>query len=521
MEVWRVLDTGLLTGAENITLDRVILDARAEGVIHNTFRFLRFNPPVALVGYHQSVEQEIRISYCLENNIDINRRITGGGAIYFSPEHLGWEVFATLDGVRFPYKVELLYRRLCNAAVKGLRKLGLKARFRPKNDIEIGHRKISGTGGTSTGGAFMFQGTLLVDLDVDKMLRALKVPVKKLSDKEVESLKERVTTIKWELGYTPSYEEIKKAILEGFSEEFQIKFVEGEITDFERTEFLSKLPYFSSNEWVYGIRPSGNQDNSLFTVRKTPGGLVKLALSVDVELNLITSAFITGDFFAYPPGIIYDLESSLKHIPLKLEEVSKALLNMRRREFQIPGVKINDFKLLFKEAIQRIKYTRYGLTLNEVNNLFFVNKDLDYFMVNGVDSLLLPYCSKLVGCDYRHREGCTLCGLCTVGDGYKLASKYNLKPFTIVNYEHLEEKLKELDETGSKGYIGCCCEPFYEKHQPDFEKFRTPGLLINIEQTTCYDLGLEKEAYKGRFESQTALNTSLLEKMLYLIFKHR
>ncbi len=519
METWRVVDTGLLTGAENITLDRVILDARAEGLIPNTFRFLRFNPPVALVGYHQSVEQEIRISYCNENNIDINRRITGGGAIYFSPEHLGWELFATLDGDRFPYKVDLLYRKLCTAAVKGLRKLGLKARFRPKNDIEIGHRKISGTGGTSSGGAFMFQGTLLVDLDVNRMLRALKVPVKKLSDKEIDSLKERVTTIKWELGYIPSYNEIKKAILEGFSEEFQIQFEEQELTEFERREFLRKLPYFKSREWIYGIRSAGNQDNAVFTLKKTPGGLVRLALSVDVELNSITSAFITGDFFAYPPGIIYDLEAGLKHIPLDMREINRILLKISRREFQIPGVKISDFKLLFKEAVERVKYTRYGLTLSEINNLFLVNEKLDYFLTKGVDTLLLPYCSKLVGCEYRHKEGCTLCGLCTVGDGYKLALKYNLKPFTIVNYEHLEEKLAELDEAGSKGYIGCCCEQFYEKHQPDFEKFKTPGLLINIEQTTCYDLGLEKEAYKGRFESQTSLNTPLLEKMLYLIFK--
>ncbi|MEM2906783.1 MAG: lipoate protein ligase C-terminal domain-containing protein, partial [Candidatus Odinarchaeota archaeon] len=412
METWRVVDTGLLTGAENITYDRVILDARAEGLVPNTFRFLRFNPPVALVGYHQSIEQEIRISYCIENNIDINRRITGGGAIYFSPEHLGWEVFAQLDGDRFPYKVDLLYKRLCNAAVKGLRKLGLNARFRPKNDIEIGHRKISGTGGTSNGGAFMFQGTLLVDLDINKMLRALRVPVKKLSDKEIDSLKDRVTTIKWELGYTPSYAQIKEAILEGFSEEFKIVFEEQDLTEFERKEFLDKLPYFNSKDWVYGIRSAGSLENSLFTLRKTPGGLVKLALSVDVELNSITSAFITGDFFAYPPGVIYDFEAGLKHIHLDMKEINNVLKKLGARDFQIPGVKLNDFRSLFQEAVERVKYTRYGLTLSEINNIFLVNRKLDYFIDHGVDTLLLPYCSKLLSCKFRHSEGCTICDQC-------------------------------------------------------------------------------------------------------------
>ena len=45
-----------------------------------------------------------------------------------------------------------------------------------RNDIEIDGRKISGTGGTESGIAFMFQGTMLVDFDVETMLRALRIP---------------------------------------------------------------------------------------------------------------------------------------------------------------------------------------------------------------------------------------------------------------------------------------------------------------------------------------------------------
>ena len=64
-------------------------------------------------------------------------------------------------------------------------------------------RKISGTGGTELSGAILFQGTVLVDFDVDEMLRALRIPTEKLQDKEIESVKERVTCLKWELGRTP------------------------------------------------------------------------------------------------------------------------------------------------------------------------------------------------------------------------------------------------------------------------------------------------------------------------------
>ncbi|HEY5608460.1 MAG TPA: hypothetical protein VIM38_09005, partial [Alphaproteobacteria bacterium] len=36
--------------------------------------------------------------------------------------------------------------------------------------------------------------------------------------------------------------------------------------------------------------------------------------------------------------------------------------------------------------------------------------------------LLLPYCAKLVRCKWRRRNGCTECGLCEVGDAYRLAA---------------------------------------------------------------------------------------------------
>ena len=49
-------------------------------------------------------------------------------------------------------------------------------------------RKISGTGGTELSGAILFQGTILVDFDVDEMLRALRIPTEKLQDKEIESV---------------------------------------------------------------------------------------------------------------------------------------------------------------------------------------------------------------------------------------------------------------------------------------------------------------------------------------------
>jgi lipoate-protein ligase A len=114
---------------------------------------------------------------------------------------------------RFLRPAESLYELLCQGAIRGLEKLGVRAAFRPKNDIEVNGRKISGTGGTSMDGAFLFQGTLLVDFDVDTMLRALRIPTEKLKDKEIASVRERVTCLAWELGAPPPLPQIKAALV--------------------------------------------------------------------------------------------------------------------------------------------------------------------------------------------------------------------------------------------------------------------------------------------------------------------
>ncbi len=53
----RIIDTGILTGAENMAWDETLLTARARGIIPDTLRYLRFSPPATLVGYHQAVSE--------------------------------------------------------------------------------------------------------------------------------------------------------------------------------------------------------------------------------------------------------------------------------------------------------------------------------------------------------------------------------------------------------------------------------------------------------------------------------
>ncbi|MBW2205111.1 MAG: DUF116 domain-containing protein, partial [Deltaproteobacteria bacterium] len=501
METWRLLDTGKRSAAENMCLDETILEAKAEGIVPNTLRFLQFRPHACLVGFHQSVEQEIREDYCKRTGIEINRRITGGGAIYFGEDTLGWELIAGKDTAS--RDVPGLYRLLCDAGIQGLRSLGIDASFRPMNDIEVHGRKISGTGGTEARDAFLFQGTLLVDLDIQVMLRALRVPTEKLKDKEIDSLKERMTCLRWELG-------IKSARIGGFSKAFGVKFMSEDLTDWEEKSFHRRLSSFQTPDWINKVRRSLKDDRALYSVYKARGGLIRISLLLDDVHERIKTILITGDFFSYPKRTILDLESRLKNCKCRrLEETIRSFF--RETNPVIPGVTPDDIITAVKEALKKRDLTKLGLSLKEANYIHMVNDAIEQLPDASV--ILLPYCAKLAGCEYRFDKDCISCGGCTVGVAYELARNHNLEPITIVNFEDLQDTLADMKKRGVKSFLGCCCDPFFVKHREDFEKAGMSGMLIDIENTTCYDLDQEDEAKDGAFMGETDLNLEILEKV--------
>ena len=120
MDTWRLIDTGSRSAAENMALDEVLLELKAEKRMPHTLRFLQFSHPTVLVGHHQSVEEEVRLDYCRRKGIEINRRLTGGGALYWGKQELGWEIYISKADPRVPSRIQDLYKRMGEAAALGL-----------------------------------------------------------------------------------------------------------------------------------------------------------------------------------------------------------------------------------------------------------------------------------------------------------------------------------------------------------------------------------------------------------------
>ncbi len=510
-----------MTAAENMALDDTLLELKSDGRTPNTLRFLQFSPRSVLVGYHQSVAEEIRRGYCLREGIEINRRITGGGAIFFDENQLGWEVICdkAFFNVRLP--TQRLFKTLCKPVSTALSMFGIQADFRPRNDIEIDGRKISGTGGTDAKNAFLFQGTMLVDFDVDTMLRALRIPVEKLKAKEIDSIRDRVTCLNWELGHTPALQDIKSAISHGFEKGLGIRLEPGEMTGDERLLFQKKRSYYKSKKWIDAVNPTFQKREAVQSAYKAKAGMIRFTLVVNLPQKRIKDIYITGDFLSFPSRALFDLEAALRGSPLDREHLHDIIRSFFfDKKITIPGMGFHEFVVPLDQALEKVKISAFGLNLEHCNQISVANGSFETVIGKRPSVLLLPYCAKLTDCDLRYHKACRICGEqgCTIGPAWTLGLKDRMKVISITSFEDLWGELQKMKQRGVKAYIGCCCQPFYAKHVEDFRKAGVPGILLDIDNTTCYDLDQAKEAYAGKFESQTRVNLDLLDTVLKAAF---
>lgn len=246
---WRLLPMRIDDAFTAMAIDEAILRLNAIGKSPNSIRFWRWQPSAVSIGYFQSVEREVDLNAAKRYGVDVVRRITGGGAVYHDYDgELTYSVVCRQDDV--PADIIESYRMICDGLVRGFRRLGLKAEFKPVNDVQVNGKKISGSAQTRQWGSVLQHGTILISPDVRRMFELLKVSPEKISDKFIASVYERVTTIERELGQKPTFEEVRDAMSSGFAETFDVELVEGELSR-EELELTAQLrPKYASEEWL-------------------------------------------------------------------------------------------------------------------------------------------------------------------------------------------------------------------------------------------------------------------------------
>lgn len=248
------------------------------------------NEPSIIIGRNQNTLEEINLKYIEENNINIVRRISGGGAVYHDFGNLNFSFITNHD-----VKSLNNFKKFTAPVIKVLNNLGLDAELKGRNDIQVNEKKISGTAQFSTGKRMVSHGTLLLNTDLGEVVNALNVKMSKIQSKGHKSVRSRVANISEFLKEPLNIEEFRHLLLEGLYEESE-PFESYHLTPDEwKAVHQLKEQKYDTWDWNYGRSPKFNMQRS----KRFPIG--EIDLRIFVEKGHITDFKIFGDFFGKEP----------------------------------------------------------------------------------------------------------------------------------------------------------------------------------------------------------------------------
>ncbi|UYW02493.1 lipoate--protein ligase [Flavobacterium agricola] len=303
-------------------------------------RYLPANPPILLfyinkpsiiIGKNQNTIEEINTNYVADNNIQVVRRLSGGGAVYHDEGNLNFSFITENDGKSFSD-----FKKFLNPIVEALAEMGIEAEVKGRNDILINDKKISGNAQFATMGKIFTHGTLLFNSDIDEVVNALKVRKDKIESKGMKSVRSRVANISEFLSETITISEFKQKILTSIFKTSAIN----QIPEYHLTDEDWKKIYeirenrYANWDWNYGKSPISS---SIFS-KRFPSGVIDIHLNL--KQGMIEDIKIYGDFFGI--GEVSDIENMLRNKKYDREELKATLKNVNITHY-FGAITLDDF----------------------------------------------------------------------------------------------------------------------------------------------------------------------------------
>ena len=257
MNNWRLLKLETHNAYTNMAIDESILTAKTKNLVPNTIRFYRWNPSAVSIGKFQNVENEVHLGNCRKYGVDVVRRITGGGAVYHDAEgEITYSVVANKKDLKTE-NINDVYIKFYDGIAEALKILGIEADFNEGNaktcpNLTVKGKKVSGSAQSHKKGIVLQHGTLLIDVNLQKMFTILRVPWATTCMQVVNIAENKITSIQKETERNITIDEVEQALIQGFQKALNIKLTEGKLTTYERelAEKLYKQKY-TTNEWNF------------------------------------------------------------------------------------------------------------------------------------------------------------------------------------------------------------------------------------------------------------------------------
>lgn len=267
--------------AWNLALEEHVLTG-----LTGSFVLLWRNARAVIIGRNQNATEEVDWDYAKERGISVNRRISGGGAVFHDLGNVNYTVIKDQGQNDFSN-----YAEFSGPVLDFLETLGVKAQLSGRNDLTVNGMKISGNAQASKGGRILHHGTLLYNVSVGDLAGVLRPSQAKISSKGIKSVRSRVTNI---IDHLP-----EKLTAEDFMEKLYRHYLAAlpQVEEYRLTEAdraaVDRLAAEKYAKWEWNVGRSPDYDMQK-SARFDFG-------TVDVRLTVaeghIREARIYGDFF--------------------------------------------------------------------------------------------------------------------------------------------------------------------------------------------------------------------------------
>ncbi|MFB4164580.1 biotin/lipoate A/B protein ligase family protein [Alteribacillus sp. JSM 102045] len=273
-EKWYFIDSGNCSPAYNMAMDEMLLNWHSKGEIPPIVRFYGWSPPTLSVGYFQKVHKEIDLEAVHKHGLGFVRRPTGGRGVLHDQE-LTYSVIVSEDHPQMPATVTEAYRVISEGILQGFRYVGLDAYFsvprtkeeenelkNPRSavcfdapswyELVVEGRKIAGSAQTRQKGVILQHGSIILDIDEDKLFDLFKYPSDRVRQRMQNAFKNKAVAIN-ELKSTPvTLQEVSDAFHKGFADGLNVNWEPYQLNDKEESEVweLAKTKY-ELEEWNF------------------------------------------------------------------------------------------------------------------------------------------------------------------------------------------------------------------------------------------------------------------------------
>ena len=170
---------------QNLAIEKLLLEKVGPG---ECILYLWQNQNTVVIGHNQNAWAECRTSLLEEEGGHLARRLSGGGAVFHDVGNLNFTFLISSEDYDVDKQLQVI--------IEACALCGIVAEKSGRNDLLTGGHKFSGNAFYHHGGHSYHHGTLLIDVDMDKLQRYLSPPKAKLQAKGVASVRSRVVNLK-------------------------------------------------------------------------------------------------------------------------------------------------------------------------------------------------------------------------------------------------------------------------------------------------------------------------------------